>query len=244
MSVSKLQEIVEDREAWCAAVHGVAKSWTQHSEWTTTNSCSFHILKLEFYFCSRSRAIYSPAPNTNLVHSARKSDPQKWAGRFFEVTQKNIAHPLCSTGFPGGSDSKESACDEGDLGLIPGLGRSPGSGVATHSSILAWRISMDRGVWWATVHEVTNQVTKHNYAVHISLQDLGIKFRNFVYYKHYGVEGQIALSFMMKQVAWNKFYNALVSLNKAVWEAPHCLALSPPHSPPLCYMLTLFIAVF
>ena len=43
-------------------------------------------------------------------------------------------------GFPGGSDGKESACSVGDLGLIPGLGRSPGGGMATHSSILAWRI--------------------------------------------------------------------------------------------------------
>ena len=31
-------------------------------------------------------------------------------------------------GFPGGSDGKESACNVGDLGLIPGLGRSPGGG--------------------------------------------------------------------------------------------------------------------
>jgi len=43
-------------------------------------------------------------------------------------------------GFPCGSDGKESACDAGNLGLIPGLGRSPGEGMATHSSILAWRI--------------------------------------------------------------------------------------------------------
>ena len=43
-------------------------------------------------------------------------------------------------GFPGGSDGKESACNEGDLGLIPGLGRSPGGGQETFSSILAWRI--------------------------------------------------------------------------------------------------------
>ena len=49
--------------------------------------------------------------------------------------------------FPGGSDGKESACSAGDLGSITGLGRSPGEYMATHSSILAWRIPMDRGAW-------------------------------------------------------------------------------------------------
>ena len=34
--LSKLQEMVKDRKAWCAAVHGIAKSWTQLSDWTTT----------------------------------------------------------------------------------------------------------------------------------------------------------------------------------------------------------------
>ena len=42
--------------------------------------------------------------------------------------------------FPGGSDSKEPSYNAGDPGLILGLGRSLGEGVATHSSILAWRI--------------------------------------------------------------------------------------------------------
>ena len=43
-------------------------------------------------------------------------------------------------GFPGGSDSKESGCDAGDMSLIPGLERSTGEGKGYHSSILAWRV--------------------------------------------------------------------------------------------------------
>ena len=62
-------------------------------------------------------------------------------------------------GFRSGSDSKESACNVGDLGLIPGLGRSPGGGHGTHSSIPAWRIPMDKGAWQAIVHGVTKSLT-------------------------------------------------------------------------------------
>ena len=46
---------------------------------------------------------------------------------------------LLKMGFPCGSAGKEFACNAGDLGLIPGLGRSPGEG-KSYSSILAWRI--------------------------------------------------------------------------------------------------------
>ena len=47
----------------------------------------------------------------------------------------------CSPGHdPGGSDGKESTCNTGDPGLIPGLNRSPGEGNGNHSSVLAWRI--------------------------------------------------------------------------------------------------------
>ena len=35
MSLSELWEIVKDREAWCTSLHGVAKNWTQLSDWTT-----------------------------------------------------------------------------------------------------------------------------------------------------------------------------------------------------------------
>ena len=44
-------------------------------------------------------------------------------------------------GFPSGSVGKESACDAGDLGSIPGSGRFPGEWNGNHFSILAWRIS-------------------------------------------------------------------------------------------------------
>ena len=64
-------------------------------------------------------------------------------------------------GFPGGSDSKESACNAGDPGSIPGSGQEDPleKGMATHSSILAWRIPWTRGAWQATVHGVTKSQT-------------------------------------------------------------------------------------
>ena len=54
--------------------------------------------------------------------------------------------------FPPGSQGKESSCNAGHLGSIPGLGRSMEKGMATDSSIHAWIISTDRGPWSATVH--------------------------------------------------------------------------------------------
>ena len=41
-----------------------------------------------------------------------------------------------------------------DAGLVPGSGRSPGRGIVTHSSVLVWRIPMDRGAWQVTVRRV------------------------------------------------------------------------------------------
>ena len=48
--------------------------------------------------------------------------------------------PPQNLGFPGGSDGKEYACNAGDLGSIPGQEDAPENGMATHSSILAWKI--------------------------------------------------------------------------------------------------------
>ena len=65
-----------------------------------------------------------------------------------------------SWGFSGDSDSKESTCNVGNLGFIPGLGRSPEEGMATYSSILVWSIPMDWGAWQVAVHWVTEGWTR------------------------------------------------------------------------------------
>ena len=56
--------------------------------------------------------------------------------------------------FPGGSEGKESACNTGNLGLIPGSGKSPGEGNGYSLQYSCLENSMNRGTWWATVHGV------------------------------------------------------------------------------------------
>ena len=63
-------------------------------------------------------------------------------------------------GFPGGSDSKASTCNAGDLGLIPGLGRSPREENGNLLQYSCLENSVDGGVWWATVHVVANSQDK------------------------------------------------------------------------------------
>ena len=62
-------------------------------------------------------------------------------------------------GFPGGSDSKESAWNAGDLGLIPGSRRSPGRGNGNPLQYSCLEHSMDRGAWWAVLHGVAKSWT-------------------------------------------------------------------------------------
>ena len=58
-------------------------------------------------------------------------------------------------GFPGGSDGKASACNAGDLGSIPGSGRSPGERNGNPLQYSCLENPMDGGVWWATLSGVT-----------------------------------------------------------------------------------------
>ena len=63
-------------------------------------------------------------------------------------------------GFPGVSEGKVSACNAGDLGLIPGLGRSPREGNGNPCWYSCLENPMDGDAWWATVHGVAKSRTR------------------------------------------------------------------------------------
>ena len=71
-------------------------------------------------------------------------------------------------GFSDGSDGKEYACNAGDQGTIPDWEDPLEEGMETHSSILAWRIPMDKEAWKVSVHGVSQSWTRlSNEAQHI-----------------------------------------------------------------------------
>ena len=72
----------------------------------------------------------------------------------FKIVNVNgfSGHLIYAMGFPHGSDSKESACNVGYPGSIPGLGRSPGEGNGNPLQNSCLENTTDRGAWQATVH--------------------------------------------------------------------------------------------
>ena len=70
------------------------------------------------------------------------------------ITKKIRACPLLGDSLCG-SDGKESVCNAGDVGSVPGSGRTPGEGNGNPLQYSCLEKPMDRGTWWATVHGVT-----------------------------------------------------------------------------------------
>ena len=75
----------------------------------------------------------------------------------------DLIYILEKRGFPGGSAGKESACNAGDLGLIPGLGRSPGEGKGYPLQYSGLKNSMD-------CQSMGSQRVRHNWAIFNSLE--------------------------------------------------------------------------
>ena len=74
-----------------------------------------------------------------------KLEKSMWGWALLRCQSCSQGHHI--TGFPGGSDGKESACNAGDLGLIPGSERSPGEGNDNPLQYSCLENSMDRGAW-------------------------------------------------------------------------------------------------
>ena len=69
----------------------------------------------------------------------------------------NYTTSLIKKAFPGVSDDKESACNAGDPGLIPGSGRLPGEENDNPLQYSCLENPVDSGAWWATVMELPSQ---------------------------------------------------------------------------------------
>ena len=82
------------------------------------------------------------------IHGIFQARVLKWAAITFSLCV------LDNLGFHGGSDGKESACNAGDLDLIPELGRSPGEGNGYPLQFSCLENPTNRGAWRATVHGV------------------------------------------------------------------------------------------
>ena len=82
------------------------------------------------------------------------------SNNWHRVSSEVIISLIKCAGFPGGSEVKVSARNAGNLGSIPGLGRSPGEGNGNPLQYSCLENPMDGGDWWATVHGVAKSRTR------------------------------------------------------------------------------------
>ena len=118
-----------------------------------------------FYFCDFQDGshnhlwLWNPSGSAGKESTCNAGHPSSILGfRKIPWRRHRLPTPVF-LGFSGGSAGKESTCSVGDLGSIPGFEDPLEEGMATHSSVLAWRNSMDSGVWKATVHRISKSQT-------------------------------------------------------------------------------------
>ena len=112
---------------WISLSYLLATLWAELIAFLITYRLCFHISLFHFFSCK----------------------PQFYYFREVTFQSKPV---LIMVKYPGGSDSKESACNVGSLGLIPGLGRPPRGGHGNPLQYSCLENPTDWGAWWAAVH--------------------------------------------------------------------------------------------
>ena len=136
-------------------------------------------------------------------------------------------------GLPWWLRDKESACsagNTGDMGLIPGLGRSSGGGNSNPFQYSCWENSMDREAWWATIHRVAKsqtwlrQLSTHTRMIVLSGWSLGFKciFKT----QHLYSPPIIILVFLMSYLMSDCFVYLLTTYCRYRWFYRFCLLTS------------------
>ena len=113
--------------------------------------------------------------------------PPQW---YFLRFKAEFGYKYTYTGFPGGIVVKNLLANKGDTGLIPRSGRSPREGNGNPLQYSCLENPMDRGAWWATVHEITKthithartHITLHTIIYKIKIKDLLYSTGNYIQY--------------------------------------------------------------
>ena len=116
-------------------------------------------------------------------------------------------------GFPGGSEVKASACSAGDLGSIPGSGRSPGEGNDNPLQYSCLENPMDGGAWWAVVHGIPKSWTRlSDFTFTFLLQGQGPQVHSLYLCLYFcAVNGFISTSFLDSIYIWIYEYSFSLS---------------------------------
>ena len=116
-------------------------SWT----WLSDFILSFHFHALETEMATHSSVLAWRIPGMG--------EP----GGLLSMGSRRVGHDWSDLAVAGSSDHKESACNAGDPGLIPGLGRSPGERNGNPLQYSCLENPMDRGAWRAIAHGFTKE---------------------------------------------------------------------------------------
>ena len=104
-------------------------------------------------YCSKNPSAWAEGISQSLQGEEEPLGPGTltWLHTWFRKRKYILLATFC---LPSGSDSKESACNAGDPGLIPALGRSSGEGDGNTLQCSSLENPMDREAWWVTGHRV------------------------------------------------------------------------------------------